>query len=134
MNFAECLQCEAHIKLNNRPHIGQQIHCNECKTKFEVVNLHPLEFGPIEATTKLPPPQKNQKPVGFCPECEFNIKFGSPPREGVLVSCPKCKTKLEVVGLDPLELELSSHNAKRDTKKTTTKRRSERDWEENYIF
>lgn len=40
-----------------------------------------------------------------CPNCGFVIRFKTIPEMGDLVTCPKCNTELEVVWLDPIELD-----------------------------
>ncbi len=41
-----------------------------------------------------------------CPECDAEITMQG-PMKGEIVSCPDCGAELEVVGLDPLALELA---------------------------
>lgn len=40
-----------------------------------------------------------------CPQCGKEIIVGSQPRIGKLVECKGCGSELEVVWLDPLELD-----------------------------
>jgi len=40
-----------------------------------------------------------------CPQCGFEISVGSQPRIGQQVTCTSCNSELEVVWLDPLELD-----------------------------
>ena len=40
-----------------------------------------------------------------CISCETEIEFSAQPKMGVLVTCPECESKLEVVWLDPVELD-----------------------------
>ena len=42
-----------------------------------------------------------------CPQCGYEISVGSQPRIGQPVTCPNpsCNSELEVVWLDPLELD-----------------------------
>jgi lysine biosynthesis protein LysW len=56
--------------------------------------------------------------IAFCPECEHRLKLGTRPRMGQRVTCPECEVKLEVVSLNPLELDayiLETSNAKKRT-------------------
>ena len=41
------------------------------------------------------------------PECEGEIDIPSDAMENELVSCPECGTELEIMSLDPMELELA---------------------------
>lgn len=43
--------------------------------------------------------------VAPCPECGAKIRFQSQPYLGDNIVCPECSEKLEVVGLNPLELD-----------------------------
>jgi alpha-aminoadipate carrier protein LysW len=40
-----------------------------------------------------------------CPQCGSEVSVGSQPRIGKLVECKNCGAELEVVWLDPLELD-----------------------------
>jgi len=40
-----------------------------------------------------------------CPQCSYEISVGSQPHVGQQVVCPSCGSELEVVWLDPLELD-----------------------------
>ena len=40
-----------------------------------------------------------------CPQCGNEVSVGSQPRIGKLVKCKGCGAELEVVWLDPLELD-----------------------------
>lgn len=40
-----------------------------------------------------------------CPECEAIIRFHKPLKPGQVVVCPECHEQLEVIQLDPLELD-----------------------------
>ncbi len=43
--------------------------------------------------------------IAFCPDCGHRVKLGSGAREGQLVICPNCNAELEVISLDPPELD-----------------------------
>ena len=45
-------------------------------------------------------------PTGTCPECEADIHVDTDADKGDIVSCEDCGTELEVVGLDPVELDI----------------------------
>lgn len=42
-----------------------------------------------------------------CPECGAAISLGEDTIQGEILQCPDCGIELEVVSLDPLELELA---------------------------
>jgi len=40
-----------------------------------------------------------------CPQCGSDVPVGSQPKLGKLVECKECGAELEIVWLDPLELD-----------------------------
>jgi lysine biosynthesis protein LysW len=42
---------------------------------------------------------------GYCPECDVTINLGKSPRKRQRVTCFKCGSQLEVVGLSPIRLD-----------------------------
>ena len=45
-------------------------------------------------------------PTGTCPECEADVHVDTDADKGETVDCEECGMKLEVVGLDPVELDM----------------------------
>lgn len=45
-------------------------------------------------------------PTSICPECSEEVYVDAECEQGDKVSCDECGSSLEVVGLDPLELDL----------------------------
>ena len=45
-------------------------------------------------------------PTGTCPECDADVHVDTDADKGDAVSCDECGTDLEVVGLDPVELDI----------------------------
>jgi alpha-aminoadipate carrier protein LysW len=45
-------------------------------------------------------------PTGTCPECDADVHVDLDTDKGEIVSCEECGTDLEVVGLDPVELDI----------------------------
>ncbi|HEX8071681.1 MAG TPA: hypothetical protein VF546_17150 [Pyrinomonadaceae bacterium] len=45
-------------------------------------------------------------PTGTCPECEADVHVDTDADKGDMVSCEECGTDLEIVGLDPVELDI----------------------------
>lgn len=41
----------------------------------------------------------------FCPDCDEEIRLGPTPKIGQRVTCPDCGAELEVIEVDPLELD-----------------------------
>lgn len=46
-------------------------------------------------------------PTAACPECEEKVYVDADSEQGDIVTCEECGADLEVVGLDPIELDLS---------------------------
>ena len=45
-------------------------------------------------------------PLAVCPECEAEIHVDEDLDKGEMINCEECDARLEVVGLDPIELDL----------------------------
>lgn len=45
-------------------------------------------------------------PTGTCPECEADVHVDTDADKGDTVACEECATELEIVGLDPVELDI----------------------------
>lgn len=45
-------------------------------------------------------------PTGICPECDADVHVDTDTDKGEIVSCDECGVELEVVGLDPVELDI----------------------------
>ena len=45
-------------------------------------------------------------PTGTCPDCEADVHVDTDADKGDTVSCEECGTDLEIVGLDPVELDI----------------------------
>jgi lysine biosynthesis protein LysW len=45
-------------------------------------------------------------PIGTCPECEAEVHVDTDADKGDAVTCEECSTALEIVGLDPVELDI----------------------------
>jgi alpha-aminoadipate/glutamate carrier protein LysW len=48
----------------------------------------------------------NKVPTGTCPECDADVHVDLDTDKGEIVSCEECGTELEIVGLDPVELDI----------------------------
>ena len=45
-------------------------------------------------------------PTAVCPECDEEVYVDADSEQGDTVTCDECGAELEVVGLDPIELDL----------------------------
>jgi len=59
-------------------------------------------------------------PTGTCPECDADVHVDMDTDKGELVSCEECGTELEIVGLDPVELDIVEEEATTRTKTKTS--------------
>ena len=50
--------------------------------------------------------ERRTVPTGTCPECEADVHVDTDADKGDIVSCEECSTDLEIVGLDPVELDI----------------------------
>ena len=55
-------------------------------------------------------------PLAACPVCEAEIHVDEDVDKGETVHCEECDSTLEVVGLDPIELDLAQKNEEDDDK------------------
>ena len=53
-------------------------------------------------------------PTGTCPECEADVHVDTDADKGDVVSCEECGTDLEIVGLDPVELDIVEDDEEED--------------------
>lgn len=53
-------------------------------------------------------------PTGTCPECDADVHVETDADKGDVVACSECGTDLEVVGLDPVELDIVEEDADDD--------------------
>jgi len=53
-------------------------------------------------------------PTGSCPECEADVHVDTDTDKGDVVTCEECSSKLEVVGLDPVELDMVDEDSDDD--------------------
>lgn len=45
-------------------------------------------------------------PTTACPECSEDVYVDADSEQGDVISCAECGTELEIVGLDPIELDI----------------------------
>ncbi len=45
-------------------------------------------------------------PTAICPECDEEVYVDAESEQGDIVSCDECGADLEIVGLDPIELDI----------------------------
>ena len=53
-------------------------------------------------------------PTTTCPECSEEVYVDADSEQGDVVSCDECGTDLEIVGLDPIELDMYEGGASED--------------------
>lgn len=46
-------------------------------------------------------------PIAACPECGDELHVEEEMDKGEIITCEECESKLEIVGLDPIELDLA---------------------------
>ncbi|MBA2495221.1 MAG: hypothetical protein H0V31_11065 [Acidobacteria bacterium] len=45
-------------------------------------------------------------PTTACPECSEDVYVDAESEQGDIISCDECGSELEIVGLDPIELDI----------------------------
>jgi len=46
-----------------------------------------------------------------CPECDARLRFRRTLRRGEIIQCPECDVALEVISVEPLELDWANEDA-----------------------
>ncbi|MDQ3180920.1 MAG: hypothetical protein M3Q33_10415 [Acidobacteriota bacterium] len=49
-------------------------------------------------------------PTTACPECSEKVFVDADSVQGDIISCDECGSELEIVGLDPIELDIYANN------------------------
>ena len=49
-------------------------------------------------------------PTAVCPECSEDVYVDADSEQGRVVTCDECGSRLVVVGLDPIELDLNEES------------------------
>lgn len=50
-------------------------------------------------------------PTTACPECSEDVYVDADSEQGDIISCDECGSELEIVGLDPIEVDLYEEGA-----------------------
>jgi alpha-aminoadipate carrier protein LysW len=53
-------------------------------------------------------------PRGTCPDCEADVQVDDDVDKGDVLECADCGASLEVVGLDPIELDIAEDDEDED--------------------
>lgn len=76
-----------------------------------------MEVSPTSlggASTLFNPLEVEKVPTGTCPDCEADVHVDTDADKGDVVTCDECGTSLEVVGLDPVELDIVDDDDEED--------------------
>jgi len=71
-----------------------------------VVNLTPLELD-LAPNSLTGPKKKGTRIEVPCPECDHLLKLGTNTPLGEELVCENCEAELEVIGVNPFELDLA---------------------------
>jgi uncharacterized paraquat-inducible protein A len=103
-----CPECESPLKFGGQLHRGKRIHCARCKASLEVVDVKPPV---LEIAAPANRPAKSKKEAGvietMCPQCDHIIKLSRRSRPGEKIVCAVCHTQLQIISVDPLELDIA---------------------------
>ena len=53
-------------------------------------------------------------PTAICPECDEDVFVESDSEQGDIIRCDECNARLEIVGLDPIEMDVYKETEKKD--------------------
>ncbi|HMQ55941.1 MAG TPA: hypothetical protein PKE64_06585 [Anaerolineae bacterium] len=133
---ARCPECGQRLKQRGGLHPGQRLTCPACEMELVVVGSNPPKLTARSAEDDFNPKRVNDGRT-TCPECNIRLKVNANVREGQRLRCTACSSILEVVSLDPLELDLASQVDLKDRGydhydqplgKAGKLKNSERDW------
>lgn len=86
---------------------GQRLHCSECETNLIITNLNPLEVEVALAYHSASLKQKANTVEIACPACDAFVKLSIRTHKGQQTGCQTCQTVLEVININPLELDIA---------------------------
>ena len=78
-----------------------------CSSDLHDKEVSPRQGVPFLSTRNL---EEATVPVGTCPDCEAEVHVDLDADKGDTVTCDECGTELEVVGLDPVELDIAEED------------------------
>lgn len=103
-----CPECESPLKFGGQLHRGKRIHCARCKASLIVVDVKPPILEIATSANRAAKPKKEAGTIEtMCPQCDHVLKLSSRTRLGEKMVCHICHTQLEVVSIDPLELDVA---------------------------
>jgi alpha-aminoadipate carrier protein LysW len=53
---------------------------------------------------------ENKMPTTACPECSEDVYVDAESEQSDIISCDECGSELEIVGLDPIELDIYTND------------------------
>jgi alpha-aminoadipate/glutamate carrier protein LysW len=107
MITADCPLCGEGIDLGMILKFGQRLHCSACEAVLEVSALSPIKLDWLYFDQYINEGDYNDikhNRLATCPRCQHEFNTSSRLRLGQCVLCPACDAELEVVWLDPIEL------------------------------
>ena len=69
-------------------------------------------------------------PYAFCPGCDQRIFLRKDPKVGDMVYCPNCEDQLEVVAIDPIELDWPWDEDEDEGSEWDEEEEEEEEWED----
>ena len=49
--FGTCLECEEQIELSDEAECGDYVECPNCKSRYEILDLHPVVLEEADASS-----------------------------------------------------------------------------------
>lgn len=123
-----CPACEFLVRIGSRVQDGQKLACPNCRTAF-IIHFFNDESDDFELIPVSTQPKKRLVIEAGCPDCQATIRLHASVREGQPVTCENCLAELEVVSVDPLEVDFAipvplKKNRYRKVEKPSPKNRS----------
>lgn len=107
MITSDCPLCGEEIKMGLLLKFGQRLNCPTCDAVLEVVGLNPIKLDWLYFDHYLEDDDAinyDKDQLAECPLCRHEFATSSRLHLGQCVLCPSCDVELEVVWLNPVEL------------------------------
>lgn len=133
MTEIACPECARPLQVDIHSRSGYQVTCPHCDTQSVIIGGS--SHDPNLRLELLDDEKKHRLKI-TCLECNRPIKLRAQIRRGQRITCKRCQTILEVVKLDPVELDLAFPSPPKRTRRDKSanqkrpRKQRDRDWGE----
>ena len=112
MKEIECPLCGELLQIPEKVFVGQTFDCFSCDSTIEVISIDPLRLDSSygegdELVYKFRTPEwQDEKNRVMCPRCGKNIHITEKVWIGDHLICKSCGMEYQIIGLNPIEIDL----------------------------